>query len=137
MHFKSNLNAVSLCKCSCLGPVRNYLFIPLPIKDSKKIFRPRACYPVGILCSLVVTGATGEGYNGIHAELFSKKNSVSVILVILGSYLLIRMKCISVNGESADLYNVGASISLVMMILILISMAVMNRFSDEEGAVLV
>ena len=34
-------------------------------------------------------------------------------------------------------YNVGASISLVMMILILISMAIMNRFSDEEGAVLV
>ena len=34
-------------------------------------------------------------------------------------------------------YNVGAAISLVMMILILISMAVMNRFSDDEGTVLV
>ena len=30
-------------------------------------------------------------------------------------------------------YNVGASISLVMMILILISMAIMNRFSDGDG----
>jgi len=34
-------------------------------------------------------------------------------------------------------YNVGAAISLVMMILILISMAVMNRFSDDEGTVIV
>ncbi|MBR2621873.1 MAG: ABC transporter permease [Clostridia bacterium] len=34
-------------------------------------------------------------------------------------------------------YNVGASISLVMMILILISMAIMNRFSDDEGTVIV
>lgn len=34
-------------------------------------------------------------------------------------------------------YHVGAAISLVMMILILISVAVMNRFSDEEGEMLV
>jgi spermidine/putrescine transport system permease protein len=36
-------------------------------------------------------------------------------------------------------YNVGAAISLVMMILILISLAVMNKFSDddEEGGMLV
>ncbi len=30
-------------------------------------------------------------------------------------------------------YNLGATLSLVLMILILISMAVMNRFGDEEG----
>ena len=34
-------------------------------------------------------------------------------------------------------YHVGAAISLVMMILILISMAIMNRFSDDEGTVIV
>ncbi len=38
----------------------------------------------------------------------------------------------------ASTYHVGAAISLVMMILILISVAVMNRFSDgEEGEMLV
>lgn len=30
-------------------------------------------------------------------------------------------------------YHTGAAISLVMMILILISLAVMNRFSDNDG----
>ncbi len=40
--------------------------------------------------------------------------------------------------QNASTYNVGAAISLVMMILILISVAVMNRFSDDdEGGVLV
>ena len=34
-------------------------------------------------------------------------------------------------------YHVGASISLVMMILILISVAVMNHFSEDEGTVIV
>ena len=39
--------------------------------------------------------------------------------------------------QNPTTYNVGAAISLVMMILILISMAVMNRFSDDEGTVIV
>jgi spermidine/putrescine transport system permease protein len=33
--------------------------------------------------------------------------------------------------------NVGAAISLVMMILILISITVMNKFSDEDGGIIV
>lgn len=35
--------------------------------------------------------------------------------------------------QNVSTYNIGAAISLVMMILILISVAVMNRFSDDEG----
>ena len=30
-------------------------------------------------------------------------------------------------------YHTGAAISLVMMILILISLAIMNKFSDDDG----
>ena len=33
--------------------------------------------------------------------------------------------------------NIGAAISLVMMILILISISIMNRFSDEDGGIVV
>lgn len=35
--------------------------------------------------------------------------------------------------KSANNYNLGAAISLVLMVLILISMAIMSRFSDEDG----
>jgi len=34
--------------------------------------------------------------------------------------------------QNVSTYNIGAAISLIMMILILISVAVMNRFSDDE-----
>ena len=41
--------------------------------------------------------------------------------------------------QNSSTYHVGAAISLVMMILILISLTVMNRFSDdaEEGGMIV
>lgn len=40
--------------------------------------------------------------------------------------------------QNVNTYNIGAAISLVMMILILISVSVMNRFSDnEEGGMIV
>jgi len=35
--------------------------------------------------------------------------------------------------QTAYNYNLGAAISLILMVLILICMAVMNRFSDEDG----
>ncbi len=39
--------------------------------------------------------------------------------------------------QNVSTYNIGAVISLVMMILILISVAIMNKFSDDEGGIIV
>ena len=39
--------------------------------------------------------------------------------------------------QNVSTYNIGAAISLIMMILILISVAVMNKFSDDEGGIIV
>lgn len=46
---------------------------------------------------------------------------------------------IEMQFQNKSTYNVGAAISLVMMILILISIAVMNKFSDndEEGGIII
>ena len=38
---------------------------------------------------------------------------------------------------SANTYNLGASLSLVLMVMILISMFIMNKFADEDGGVLI
>ena len=35
--------------------------------------------------------------------------------------------------QNASTYNVGAAMSLLMMVLIIISVAIMNKFSDDEG----
>ena len=42
-------------------------------------------------------------------------------------------------GDTIETYNTGAAISLIMMILILISLAVMNKFADndEDGGIIV
>ena len=39
--------------------------------------------------------------------------------------------------QTAYNYNLGAALSLILMVLILICMAVMNRFSDEDGGAMV
>ena len=39
--------------------------------------------------------------------------------------------------QTAYNYNLGAAISLILMILIIISMAVMNKFSDDDGGMVV
>ena len=39
--------------------------------------------------------------------------------------------------QTPSTYNIGAAISLVMMILILISVGIMNRFSDDEGGIII
>lgn len=39
--------------------------------------------------------------------------------------------------QTAYNYNLGAAISLILMVLIIISMAIMNRFSDDEGGMVV
>ena len=36
---------------------------------------------------------------------------------------------------SALNYNLGASLSFILMVLIIVSMTVMNRFGEEEGGV--
>ena len=38
--------------------------------------------------------------------------------------------------QNASTYNVGAAMSLLMMILIILSVAIMNKFSDEEGGMM-
>ena len=39
--------------------------------------------------------------------------------------------------QTAYNYNLGAAMSFVLMILIVISMAIMNKYSDEDGGVIV
>ena len=39
--------------------------------------------------------------------------------------------------QTPTTYNVGAAISLVMMVLILISVGIMNKFSDDEGGIII
>ena len=39
--------------------------------------------------------------------------------------------------KNTSTYNVGAAVSLVMMVLIIISVGIMNKFSDDDGGIIV
>ena len=39
--------------------------------------------------------------------------------------------------KNTSTYNVGAAVSLVMMVLIIISIGIMNKFSDDDGGIIV
>lgn len=54
-----------------------------------------------------------------------------------GSFMLIG-DAIESQFQSANNFNLGASLSLVLMVLILISMAIMNKFADDDdGGIIV
>ena len=46
---------------------------------------------------------------------------------------------IEMQFKSANNYNLGAALSLILMVLILLCMAIMNRFTgeDDDGGVLI
>ena len=44
---------------------------------------------------------------------------------------------IGTQFQTANIFNLGASLSFVLMILIFICLAVMNRFSDDDGGVII
>lgn len=54
-----------------------------------------------------------------------------------GGKTLLIGDAIEAQFMSASNYNLGASLSLVLMVMILISMFVMNRFADDDGGVLI
>lgn len=80
----------------------------------------------------IVSGITMVFVPSISTFYISKKLSGGTILLIGDS---IESKFMGTGG--ALNYNVGSAMSLVLMVLILICMAVMNRFSDDEGGVIV
>ncbi len=53
-----------------------------------------------------------------------------------GKFMLVG-DSIEMQFQQAYNYNLGASLSLVLMVFILISMWVMNKFSDDEGAMII
>lgn len=76
----------------------------------------------------VISGITMVFVPSISTFYISQKLGNGMIILI--GDLIDRQ--FSVSGN----YNVGAAISLVMMILILLSVAIMNKFADDEGGTL-
>ena len=93
-----------------------------PIKTLTKVIMP-------LTMSGVVSGITMVFVPSISTFYISQKLGAGKIDLIGDT--------IERLFKNTSTYNVGAAVSLVMMILILISIWIMNKFSDDDGGIII
>ena len=129
-----------------LGMVYNFLpYMVLPICTVMQKIDPSLLEAAG---DLGCNGLLAVGKVVLPLSLPGVISGVTMVFVPSISTFYISQK---MGGGSFDLigdtierqfmantnYNMGAALSLVLMVLVLLSMAVMNRFGDEEGGIVV
>ena len=130
-----------------LGMVYDFLpYMVLPIYTSiskldKRYYEAAAdlgCNSFSTLCRVVLPLSVPGIISGITMVFVPSISTFYISQKLGGGSFDLIGDTIERQFQNVSTYNIGAVISLVMMILILISVAVMNRFSDdEEGGLIV
>ena len=133
--LKCNWHLTTLAAVSTgLGAAAGYKILPwyfllLPLVMLYTLNRRQLILSLVLFISGIISGITMVFVPSISTFYISQKLGG-------GSFDLIG-DTIERQFQNVSTYNIGAAISLVMMILILISVAIMNKFSDDEGGIIV
>ena len=128
------------------GMVYNYLpYMVLPIytalsKLDRRLLEAAAdlgCTPAQTFFKVVMPLSRSGVVSGITMVFVPSVSTFYISQKLGGGNFDLIGDTIERQFQSAYNYNLGAAMSLVLMIVILISMAVMNRYSDDEGGVVV
>ena len=128
------------------GMVYNYLpYMVLPIhtvlsKLDNRLLEASAdlgCTPVRTFFKVVMPMSRSGVVSGITMVFVPSVSTFYISQKLGGSSFDLIGDTIERQFQTAYNYNLGAAISLVLMVIILISMAIMNRYSDDEGGVVV
>lgn len=128
------------------GMVYNYLpYMVLPIhtvlsKLDNRLLEASAdlgCTPVSAFFKVVMPMSRSGVISGITMVFVPSVSTFYISQKLGGSSFDLIGDTIERQFQTAYNYNLGAAMSLVLMIIILISMAIMNRYSDDEGSVVV
>ena len=128
------------------GMVYNYLpYMVLPIhtvlsKLDNRLIEASAdlgCTPVSTFFKVVMPMSRSGVVSGITMVFVPSVSTFYISQKLGGSSFDLIGDTIERQFQTAYNYNLGAAISLVLMVIILISMAIMNRYSDDEGGVVV
>ncbi len=92
------------------------------------------CTPVRVITRVVMPLTKSGIISGITMVFVPSISTFYISQKLGGGTFDLIGDAIERQFQRPDTYSVGAAISLVMMILILISIAVMNRFGDADGA---
>ena len=126
------------------GMVYNYLpYMVLPIhtvlaKLDKRQLEAAAdlgCTPVQAFFKVVLPHSRGGIVSGITMVFVPSVSTFYISQKLGGGSFDLIGDTIERQFQTANNYNLGAALSLVLMVIILISMAIMNRYSDDEGSV--
>ena len=126
------------------GMVYNYLpYMILPIhtvlsKLDKRQLEAAAdlgCTPAQTFLKVVLPHSRSGIISGITMVFVPSVSTFYISQKLGGSSFDLIGDTIERQFQTAYNYNLGAAMSLVLMVIILISMAIMNRYSDEEGSV--
>ncbi|MBR5011929.1 MAG: ABC transporter permease [Clostridia bacterium] len=128
------------------GMVYNYLpYMVLPIhtvlsKLDNRLIEASAdlgCTPVQNFFKVVMPNSRSGVISGITMVFVPSVSTFYISQKLGGSTFDLIGDTIERQFQTAYNYNLGAAMSLVLMVIILVSMAIMNRYSDDEGSVVV
>lgn len=128
------------------GMVYNYLpYMVLPIhtvlsKLDNRLLEAAAdlgCTPMQTFFKVVMPHSRSGIVSGITMVFVPSVSTFYISQKLGGSSFDLIGDTIERQFQTAYNYNLGAAMSLVLMIIILVSMAIMNRYSDGEGSVVV
>ncbi len=128
------------------GMVYNYLpYMVLPIytvlsKLDNRLLEASAdlgCTPVQTFFKVVMPLSRSGVVSGVTMVFVPSVSTFYISQKLGGGKFQLIGDVIERQFQSAYNYNLGAAMSLVLMVLILLSLAVMNRYSDEEEGGLV
>ena len=116
-----------------------YMVLPIYTVLSKldrRLFEAAAdlgCTPAQTFFKVVMPLSTSGVVSGITMVFVPSVSTFYISQKLGGGNFDLIGDTIERQFQSAYNYNLGAAMSLVLMVIILISMAIMNRYSDNEG----
>lgn len=129
-----------------LGMVYNflpYMIIPLHSVMSKidpKLLEAASdlgCNPFKVMTRIVMPLSKSGIISGITMVFVPSISTFYISQKLGGGNFDLIGDTIERQFQTAYNYNLGAAMSFVLMILIIVSMAIMNKYSDEDGGVVV
>ena len=129
-----------------LGMVYNFLpYMIIPLHSVMSKIDPRlleaaadlGCNPLRVMTRVVLPLSKSGIISGITMVFVPSISTFYISQKLGGGNFDLIGDTIERQFQTAYNYNLGAAMSFVLMILIIISMAIMNKYSDEDGGVVV
>ena len=136
------LHIINTAGAVIFGMVYNYLpYMVLPIytvlsKLDNRLLEASAdlgCTPAQTFFKVVMPLSRSGVISGVTMVFVPSISTFYISQKLGGGKFQLIGDVIERQFQTAYNYNLGAAMSLVLMVLILLSLAVMNRYSDEEG----